>query len=189
MVVAKWNYSGMTNFNQALILPPSQQPQRRPHDKLDPLHRSVREPFPQSGEAIMALRIIPTMTQTVHIRNYAKRQLCITHCTINTIPKSAKWCSTSRPPRARPGLPAGRFRAAPTRDRMRAHGEGEMKLPRRHFLHLAAGAVALRPVAASLGRNHRRGPVRIIVPFLPARQRPPARGSWVNRCWSELGQH
>ena len=44
-----------------------------------------------------------------------------------------------------------------------------MKLPRRRFLHLAAGAAALPAVSRiALAQAYPTRPVRIIVPFAPA---------------------
>src|SRR5262249_43914778 len=52
---------------------------------------------------------------------------------------------------------------------LRAAGLATLKLPRRRFLHLAAGAAAL-PVLARTARAqaYPPGPVRLIVPFAPA---------------------
>ena len=45
-----------------------------------------------------------------------------------------------------------------------------MKLPRRNFLHLAAGAAAALPAVSRIARaqTYPTRPVRIIVPFAPA---------------------
>jgi tripartite-type tricarboxylate transporter receptor subunit TctC len=43
-----------------------------------------------------------------------------------------------------------------------------MKLPRRYFLHLAAGAAALPAVSRiARGQNYPTRPVRVIVPYAP----------------------
>jgi len=65
-----------------------------------------------------------------------------------------------------------------------------MTLPRRRFLHLAAGAAVL-PAASRIARAqaYPSRPVRIIVPFPEAKQPTPSRASWVNRCRSGLGSH
>jgi hypothetical protein len=61
-----------------------------------------------------------------------------------------------------------------------------MKLPRRQFLHLAAGAGALPAVSRfAWAQAYPSRPV----PFLQARQPTPSRGSWVNRCRSGSGSH
>jgi hypothetical protein len=47
-----------------------------------------------------------------------------------------------------------------------------MKLPRRQFLHLAAGAAALPAVSrTALAETYPARPVRVIVPFAPAGHR------------------
>jgi hypothetical protein len=47
-----------------------------------------------------------------------------------------------------------------------------MRFPRRHFLHLAAGAVALSAASRiARGQTNQTGPVRIVVFFLLAVQR------------------
>jgi tripartite-type tricarboxylate transporter receptor subunit TctC len=52
--------------------------------------------------------------------------------------------------------------------RARRHGD-RMKLPRRQFLHLAAGAAALQVVSRiAWGESYPSRPVRVIVPFAPA---------------------
>ena len=65
-----------------------------------------------------------------------------------------------------------------------------MKLPRRNFLHLAAGAAAL-PFASCFAwaQPIRRGWWGSSSPFLQAKPHTPSRGSWVNRCRSDSGSH
>ena len=68
--------------------------------------------------------------------------------------------------------------------------EGTLKLPRRNFLHLAAGAAAL-PFASCFAwaQPIRRGWCGSSSPFLQAKPPTPSRGSWVNRCRSGSGSH
>jgi hypothetical protein len=64
-----------------------------------------------------------------------------------------------------------------------------MKLPRRKFVHLAAGAAALPAVSrVATAQAYPTRPVRIIVPF-PAGQASDTIARRVNRCRSGSGRH
>ena len=65
-----------------------------------------------------------------------------------------------------------------------------MKLPRRQFLHVAAGAAALPAVSRfAWAQTYPSRPVRIIVGVAPGGQTTSSRASWVNGCRSGSVSH
>src|SRR5215468_5320311 len=77
--------------------------------------------------------------------------------------------STSRPPGRLASRSRRRCSPAPTRSSNDVKGGSTMKLPRRNFLYLAAGAAALPAVSHfARAQAYPARPVRIIVPFAPA---------------------
>jgi tripartite-type tricarboxylate transporter receptor subunit TctC len=66
--------------------------------------------------------------------------------------------------------------------------EGAMKLPRRQFLHLAAGAAALPAIArVASAETYPARPIRLVVPFSPGGAFDAVAKPWVEKMKPLLG--